>query len=434
MNPEQEAAFRAFTQRKNLFISGPAGTGKTYLIRKMYKYCKDRGLTVHCTALTGCAALLLKDCKARTLHSFAGLGINATRQNIQSKVDNLRTNPMYKNIFWRWRKTRVLIVDEVSMLDPTFFECIDIAAKLIRGNERPMGGIQTIFLGDFFQLPCVSPGLNQEEKFCFDSPLWEEMFGENTIILTKNMRAANDIVLASMLERIRVGKIPSNFLPVLQQRVITEEEIHNMEVKPVQIVPTKMMASRINRREIQKLDGKTYTFTPGMVNPGKLNKTQMKREVARIEKNANYIVSLELKVGANVMLIQNISVEDGLVNGSMGVITGIYQKSPLYPADIINVKFSNGIETHIKRHTWMNDNNTFGITQIPLIPAYAITIHKIQGQTLDKVCANVGEGIFECGQSYVALSRVRSLNNLYLTNFEPASIFANDKVKQFYKN
>jgi ATP-dependent DNA helicase PIF1 len=430
MNPEQQAAFTAFTQRKNLFISGPAGTGKTYLIREMYKYCKNRGLTVHCTALTGCAALLLKDCKARTLHSYAGLGINATRNNIAQKVELIKTK--YKNVFWRWRKTRVLIVDEVSMLDPTFFECLDLAAKMIRGNERLMGGIQTIFLGDFFQLPCVRPGLNQEEKFCFNSPLWEEMFGENTIVLTRNMRAVNDMVLASMLERIRVGNMKDSYHKVLNERIVTEDDIQQMEVKPVQVVPTKTMAHRINKREIEKLEGKSYVFTPNAVNPGGIKKSQMRREVERIEKDANYIVSLELKIGVNVMLIQNQSIESGLVNGSMGVVTRIVEKSPHSPKDVIYVKFANGDEVGINRHSWMNESETFGISQFPLIPAYAITIHKIQGQTLDKVCANIGTGIFECGQSYVALSRVRRLEDLYITHYEPESIFSNDKVKKFY--
>lgn len=431
MNPEQQMAFDAFRRRDNVFISGPAGTGKTYLIREMYRYCKERNLSVHCTALTGCAALLLKDCKARTLHSFAGLGINITRDKVGLKVEMMKTK--YKYLYWRWRKARVLIVDEVSMLDPTFFECLDLTAKMIRQNDSPMGGIQTIFLGDFYQLPAVQMGGNKSTKFCFDSPLWKEMFEENTIILERNMRAANDMILASMLERIRVGSIPESINKILKKRIITEEQLQEMEVKPVRVVPTKTMAHRINKQEISNLKGNAVTFTPNVVNPGKLNKTQMTREIQRLEKEANYMVSLQLKVGANVMLIQNQSIEDGLVNGSMGVITRIVEKTPLTPREMVYVKFANGVEVPITRHSWMNDSETFGISQFPLIPAYAITIHKIQGQTLDKVCANIGSGIFECGQSYVALSRVRRLQDLYLTNFEENSIFSNSNVKKFYE-
>lgn len=429
MNAEQQTAFDLFKRRNNVFISGPAGTGKTFLIKQMYDYCKDKDVKCHVTALTGCAALLLNDCKARTLHSFCGLGIYITPQQVPGKVDWMKRK--IPALYWRWKRTRVLIVDEVSMLDPTFLECIDLTAKIIRNNHsKPFGGIQVVFLGDFCQLPCIQK--NKEKVFCFETPVWNELFENSSVILTQNMRAISDPTLSEMLSNIRIGNINDEFVDKLKQRIITKEEMDSMENKPIQIVPTRTLATRINKTEMDKLNTEGILFTPKPVYGDgckKLSKTQLTKEVEKIEKNSNYIVNLSLKEGCNVMLIQNYEPEIGLVNGSMGKITRIHD-NPISPK--ITVQFYNGHVINIGTHTWWNENETFGIKQVPLIPAYAITIHKIQGQTLDCVYANIGPGIFESGQSYVALSRVRTLENLYLSNFDEKTIFANPKVIDFY--
>ena len=433
MNTEQQQAFDLFKKRKNLFISGPAGTGKTYLIKQIYNYCVENKILAYCTALTGCAALLLNECNAITLHSYAGLGINPTINNINQKYELMKSK--YQGVIQRWRSTRVLIVDEISMLDPVYFECIDYIARKITKIDRAMGGIQVIFLGDFYQLPSIT-NEKGNKRFCFNSPLWDELFDNSTILLKQNMRAKNDIVLTTMLDNIRIGNISESFIKILKERVISEDDIQKMEVKPIRIVPRRATAEYINNKNINKLSGDIYRFQPkvSVSKQANLNKRTINCEIEKIEKNSNYIVDLKLKVGTNVMLIKNMDISLKLVNGSMGVVTDIGKRSVNHKNNYITVKFANGITTDIKREIWKNKTETVSISQYPLIPAYAITIHKIQGQTLDMVCADVGSGIFECGQGYVALSRVKHLNDLYLTNFDEKAIYSNNIVKEYYRD
>jgi ATP-dependent DNA helicase PIF1 len=430
MNEEQQLAFHRFKNGDNLFITGPAGTGKTYLINQMFRHCVNINRSCHVTALTGCAALLLKNCNARTIHSFAGLGVFIEPSQVPSKVSIIQKK--YPSIYWRWRKTKTLIIDEVSMLSVKYLYCLDIAAKTIKNNNKPFGGIQVIFLGDFFQLPCVNTK-EETTQLCFETDLWKNIFSDNTILLTKNMRASKDMVLSTALSQIRKGSISNAVTKILKERVISPSDIQKMGIKPIEIVPTRYLCDKINRQQMAKLDSSFVQFNAKPKYPEgcttKLNKTAMIKEIKAIEKTGNFIPNLQLKIGSNVMLIQNLSIETGLVNGSIGRITHI-NNTPLM--EYVTVQFKNGISQKITRHTWWNSKETFGISQIPLIPAYAITIHKIQGQTLDCVYANIGSGIFESGQSYVALSRVRSMNDLYLSKFNEKMIFAEPKVIQYY--
>lgn len=432
MNEEQLLAFNRFKRGENLFITGPAGTGKTFLINQMYKHCQNIDRSCHVTALTGCAALLLKNCNARTIHSFAGLGVFINPDQVSAKISIIKSK--YRAIYWRWRKTKTLIIDEVSMLSVEYLHCLDIAAKIIKNNDKPFGGIQVIFLGDFFQLPCVKKE-NDSKELCFETDLWKSVFDNNTILLTKNMRAANDLILSTALSQIRKGKISDKIIKILKERIVRQNEIEQMDVKPIEIVPTRYLCDKINRQKMDKLDSSFVLFNAKPKypeeNPKKLTKAAMIKEIKAIEKTANYIPNLQLKIGSNVMLIHNLSVETGLVNGSIGRIIHI-NNTPLM--GYVQVQFKNGITQKITRHTWWNNNETFGISQIPLIPAYAITIHKIQGQTLDCVYANIGSGIFESGQSYVALSRVKSIKDLYLSKFNEKMIFADSKVIKYYNS
>ena len=433
MNLEQERAFDLFKKKNNLFISGPAGTGKTYLIEQIYNYCKQKNRRVYCTALTGCAALLLSDCDAITLHSYAGMGINPSINNINQKYEFIKEK--LKGVYQRWRKTSVLIVDEISMLDPSYFECLDMIARMITKLDRPMGGIQVVFLGDFYQLPSIT-NEKGNNKYCFNSPLWDTLFRKTTILLKQNMRAKNDIVLTTILDNIRIGNISNSFIKILKERIIDESEIQKMEVKPIRIVPRRATAESINIKNINELPGKLYSFKPKVrvSKTANINKKTINTELEKIEKNSNYIVDLKLKIGTNVMLIKNMNISSKLVNGSMGVIIDIGTRSINHTNNYITVKFANGITTDIKREVWKNKTETVSVSQYPIIPAYAITIHKIQGQTLDMVCADVGSGIFECGQGYVALSRVRHLNDLYITKFDEKAIYSNNIVKEYYRD
>ncbi len=173
MSPEQKLAFEKYKSGQNVFITGPGGTGKSAIIREIYKYATQREHNIQVCALTGCAAVML-DCKAKTIHSWAGIGLaNGDIDTIVHRVD--------KNFFKKkdWRKTRTLIVDEVSMMSKRLFDILDIVGKTVRNNHsRPFGGIQLIFCGDFYQLPPV--GINTEDpdnsRFCFESENWFHTF------------------------------------------------------------------------------------------------------------------------------------------------------------------------------------------------------------------------------------------------------------------
>jgi len=187
MSPEQKLAFEKYKSGQNVFITGPGGTGKSAIIREIYKYATQREHNIQVCALTGCAAVML-DCKAKTIHSWAGIGLaNGDIDTIVHRVD--------KNFFKKkdWRKTRTLIVDEVSMMSKRLFDILDIVGKTVRNNHsRPFGGIQLIFCGDFYQLPPV--GINTEDpdnsRFCFESENWFHTFPkENHIQLKQPMKS-----------------------------------------------------------------------------------------------------------------------------------------------------------------------------------------------------------------------------------------------------
>jgi ATP-dependent DNA helicase PIF1 len=199
---EQQIVFNKYIQKQNIFITGPGGTGKSYLIKYIQQDAYKKCLDIHVCALTGCAAVLL-NCKAKTLHSWAGIGLGSG--TIENNIKKVKKHSLAKMM---WKTTDILIVDEVSMMSQKLFEMLDAIGKNIRRNSRPFGGIQLIFSGDFYQLPPVG---NKDEletcKFCFESPLWFETFSyENHIQLTKIYRQS-DVIYKNILNQIREGKI-----------------------------------------------------------------------------------------------------------------------------------------------------------------------------------------------------------------------------------
>jgi ATP-dependent DNA helicase PIF1 len=431
MNPDQKRTFEKFKKGESLFITGPAGVGKSYLIKHIYNYCRNRNINIKVTALTGCASVLLNDCNAQTLHSFMNIGISLNINDVSNYIRKMKRQ--YRN---KLKNLEVLIVDEVSMLHPKYFERMSKTLSIIRDNMNPMGGLQTLFFGDFYQLPCVNN--NSDDKiYCFDSVKWRILFPpSNCINLHKNMRMMNDDNLSEMLNNIRLGIIKKEYIEALKKRVVSMDYINSMEIKPIRIVPLREQAERINIMELNKINSREVEFVAKINNKkAKFRRDIAIREAENIGKYAPYTVKLRLKIGATVMLIINI--DRTLVNGSMGVIRefGINRETRL-PKCL--VQFENGRTVWIEYNTWLrkkenNNEPDFGVMQLPLILAYAITIHKIQGKTFDKVYADIGNNIFESGQAYVALSRIRNLNSLYLKDFNENKVFSCDRVSQFYK-
>jgi ATP-dependent DNA helicase PIF1 len=436
LSNEQQLAFNKYVQGENIFITGPGGTGKSALIRSIYKHAYSRFRDIQVTALTGCAAVLL-NCNAKTLHSWAGIGLG--NGSIEQLVTKIKKNKFAKKL---WKSTEILVVDEVSMLSLKLFNVLNEIGKVIRGNQKPFGGIQVIFSGDFFQLPPVGDTNEPDtQRFCFESDDWNGVFHRDSQIQLKKIFRQTDDTYAAILNQIREGKIKRKSNDLLLQYVGRPFDA-NLVAEPTKLYPTRNKVENINNTKMSALEGEEKVFCLKQLRDIEMqSKADRIRRLEFTDKDiqieldflANNLIcdkEMTIKVGAQVMCIINIQSDSGMevCNGSQGIVTGF---CPLLC--VPKVKFNNGIERIMERHVWASDKIPgVGVSQVPLILAWALTIHKSQGATMDAAEIDVGSGIFECGQTYVALSRVKTLNGLYLTSFDATKIRINKKVKEFY--
>jgi ATP-dependent DNA helicase PIF1 len=254
LSKEQIIAYDKYIQGHNIFITGPGGSGKSALIKKIYKHACEAGKDIQVCALTGCAAVLL-NCKAKTIHSWAGIGLgNGT---IESLISKIKKNKFSKAT---WKKTEVLIIDEVSMLSAKLFNALNQIGKAIRGNSRPFGGIQLILSGDFYQLPPVGNKDEPEtQQFCFESEDWNEVFPlYNQIVLVKIFRQTDE-KYTKILNQIRQGVIKKSTNELLLSFVGREYE-PNLVVKPTKLFPTKNKVENINNTNLALLEGEVKEF------------------------------------------------------------------------------------------------------------------------------------------------------------------------------
>jgi ATP-dependent DNA helicase PIF1 len=432
---EQIIVFNKYSQKNNIFVTGPGGTGKTALIKYIQKDAFRKGFNIQVCALTGCAAVLL-ECKAKTLHSWAGIGLGT------AGLDQLVTKIM-KNRFLKsnWRSTDILVVDEVSMMSQKLFELLDAIGKAVRKNDRPFGGIQLIFSGDFYQLPPVGNTLDHETvRFCFESLLWSQTFSkDNHVQLTKIFRQT-DPVYQKILNQIREGKLKRSSNEVLLQKV-GQQIPEDICIRPTKLFPTRNKVDQVNLKAMNDLKTEEKDFNlkyhvdlemtaTELLKRRQFTKEHIQTELLYLKGNLRCDEVVKLKIGSQVMCIVNIELDNGqtLCNGSQGIITKLSEQG------LPVVKFSNIVAAiTMSYHVWPSENIPgIGVSQLPLILAWALTIHKAQGATLDIAEIDAGSGIFECGQTYVALSRVKSLEGLYLTSFDASRIKVSRKVQEFY--
>jgi len=445
---EQQLCFEKYLNGENLFITGPGGSGKSFLIKNIVKHAEKNNKNIKICALTGCAAILL-ECKATTLHMFSGIGF-ANKKNDEI-IQELFTTKRYK--LKNWRNLEILIIDEVSMMSLKIFLLLDLIAKKFYKNNNPFGGLQVIFTGDFYQLsPVCNSFLEKEEAmFCFEHELWNQLFAEENQIVLKTIFRQKDETLLKILKYIRKGQITPSSRIALESRIFNALELNLIKKDKILTIlsPIKRDVEQINLKEYLKLD-KSLEEREYVLNYIDLyikydeDADEKKNLFALLLKSndhlkkdydflANNILAekcLKLKIGTHVMCIANINLSGELqiANGSQGIIVSFNDKKMPY------VKFNNIEEPIlIDYYIWKSEfNKRVGLMQLPLIYSWAITIHKSQGLTLENAIIDIGSNIFADGQTYVALSRVKSLDGLYLTSFDCSKIKCNPLVKKFY--
>ena len=421
LNDEQRNAVHAAIEGKNIFITGPGGTGKSYLLSVLVKELKKVGRRVTVTAMTGCAALLL-ELQAKTLHAWAGIGLG--RGSIDSLVSGIVQHYPRKK---RWTHTDCLIVDEISMLTPGLLETLDKIGRFVRKKQEPMGGLQVIFVGDFYQLPPVSRDTPQapDRTFAFQTPVWSQIIEETHQLRT--IFRQQDPAFQRILGEARQGALSPESIALLESR-------KNMAWKGQLIRPTLLFTRNadvdaINCKQFNKLPSEIHTFVARTVLTGGKKEADYKEVIEKMDRDAPYTANLELKVGAQVMLLTNLNFEAGLVNGSRGVIKDFCETTgnPM-------VQFLPTLAPiRIEAHKWESDTEPpFSREQIPLRLAYSVTIHKAQGASLDSALVDIGPATFEYGQAYVALSRVRSLAGLWVYDLDPRAFRVHPAVREFY--
>lgn len=425
LTPSQKKALDIMTSGENVMITGMAGTGKSLLLKLFLTLSQANGNHVGLTSLTGISALVIG---GSTLHSYLGIGLG--KANVDILFSQIKSK---KRIFDRWRNLDILIIDEVSMMTSELLEKLDSLAKRIRSSLLPFGGIQIILSGDFLQLPCIKEGGSSEAEFCFESVIWSKLIKE-TVYLTDIIRQ-KDSEFQTCLNEVRLGTLSKKSKNLLLSR---NNISFSSDIIPTKIFSLNRQVDAINKKELERLiDKHSAVFEYNMiinVNPkDEMGNKRSIKEIEdikeRIKRDSIVPEKLELTYDAQVMLVYNIDTENGLVNGSRGIVKEFTSD------DLPIVEFMNGKRLTIPYQTWNLENDKIAIAnyvQVPLKLAYAASIHKSQGLTLD--CAEIDfTGIFEYGQAYVALSRVKDLSGLRIRNFEEKRIKAHPKALEYYK-
>ena len=435
LTDEQYYVLDQFKEGKNLFITGPGGVGKSHLINTLVHYCNRVNKPAQVCALTGCAAVLLGG-NAKTIHSWSGINF------CDGKNSELITKALSRYIIKRnWKKTQVLIVDEVSMMSKKMIMVLEEMARKARNSVKVFGGIQVVFCGDFYQLPPVCKDKSDNSKFCFEANIWSTIFPLDQQIPLTHIFRQKDKTYLELLSQVREGTISSKNIKILKERMHIAKPEGITQLSPIKTRVNSINADKFNDLAtdehkcvmIVKYDCDKYARSGKSVEPELLKKglflTQAQKDMAvnKLLTNSKCERELVLKVGSFVMCTANIDMENGICNGSQGTIIDFVDNRPV-------IKFNIGITKTLSEHCWQSvDYPTISINQYPLQLAWAITIHKMQGATLESAVMDLGSNIFENGQLYVALSRVKSLEGLYLTEFNPRVITTNPKVRAFYK-
>ena len=479
LNKEQQKGYDMAIKGHNVFLTGVAGTGKSFTLNYIINRLKPYK-NVYVTASTGTAAYIIN---GKTLHSWIG----ATHQ--QTPVDIFIKN-MKSKTRRRIRQTNVLIIDEISMIHGEFLDKVNEVCKRVRYNDKEaFGGIQVIFCGDMAQLPPVSQkrveydilGINESQNhidYAFFSNAWKDA-NLKIVYLNEIVRQKEDKYYVEILTGIREGRLTYSHIQTLMKQIGKRWDDEDEDgLYPTQLVPTKKTANRINKEEYDKLNTHEESYKAKITSHIKQCNSYHKfiekineRLIEHYKKFGIMYMDLQLKIGSVVILTQNLCIEKGLYNGAQGQVIDFYNNIPINSVHKYIIE-TNGMEdekilsSSYKIHEIQSVNNLnyplvhfqesnltifikpmkiriksdfsntpdgyVEIRQLPLIPAWALTIHKSQGMTLDRARIDSGIDIFSSGQTYTALSRVRGLQSLSLIDFDPDKIKIDPIVTEFY--
>jgi len=459
MDIYQIRALNAIKSGRNVFITGGAGSGKSFLIQYLFKHygmVKD----IELTSLTGVSARLIG---GTTIHSFAGIYSVEYGVPLEKYYEGIKKKSHIKR---RIKNTDILVIDEVSMMDYYMLDVLDYIFKKVRNNLFPFGGIQVVMVGDFFQLPPVSQVEKDSKiyKYVFQNPLWNTLI--NDIFILERIHRQNENLFIKILNKVRIGEIDKEVIEYLNKFMIEPSEIHSDEMADY----PKLYSRRIdndsyNLRRLKELEGEELLYNAKILD----SSNTLIHEDMNFP-NLNIDTKLKLKIGSVVMVCSNIDKDNGIVNGSIGKIIRFDGKKikddelkddeskyikTIDKFNLLNLKDTSKdtskdsiieekeYETRIPIVELMDGKfyraepikflmDKYTIIQVPLKLAWSLTIHKSQGASINKVCIDIGKSIFEYGQAYVALSRCTNTKHLKIMKMDPKSIRADPSVIEFY--
>lgn len=389
-NMTQDQALSILKTGAHVFLTGEAGSGKTHIINRYTDYLRHHEIDFAVTASTGIAATHIH---GMTIHSWSGIGVQSTLDD-----DALKHIAENRYVAKRIKRAKVLIIDEISMLDGRVFALVERVCRRIRKLGMPFGGLQVVLVGDFFQLPPVAgSGKNQVIEFSFESEVWQAL--QPTVCYLTEQHRQEDGAFLKILSAIRRNEFDETHFESISERIINPLEAPDDMTR---LYSHNANVDILNATELKRLSGKTHAYTMALRGPEALTSALI-RGCLSPER-------LELKVGAAVMFTKN-NQSAGFVNGTLGTVIG-FTADKKYP--IVRTTDGMKIETEPMEWTIAEGDEVFAkVTQIPLRLAWAMTIHKSQGVSLDAAVMDLSQ-TFEYGQGYVALSRVRTLSGVHL--------------------
>ena len=388
-------ALEVMLSGESVLLTGPAGAGKTFVLNQFIRMAKGEGKHVSVTATTGLAATHLG---GTTIHSWSGIGIS-------DELNHGFADNMSKSRREIIEKTDVLIIDEVSMLHDFRLDMVDEVCRVVRKKDEPFGGIQLIMSGDFFQLPPINRGDSRAGGFVVNSKVWQDL--DPAICYLEEQHRQNDEVLLDILNALRAGELKRHHAEALLARVGIEPDSDELLTE---LHTVNVDVDKLNDEKLNKLEGDELFYTE--------TTTGSKNYIESLQRSVLAPATLRLKKGALVMAVKN-SLDKKYVNGSLGTVLD-FEAGTEYPI----VEFKSGKVLTMMPDTWElrdGDKKRASITQIPLRLAWAITVHKSQGMTLDAARIDLRKAFVE-GMGYVALSRVKNLHNLYLSGINQMAL------------